>query len=131
MTDSEVHLFVDRSIVQRESGFGWWLLREPSGPVLGQAALKPLASPGGFIEVGYHLLPGARGYGFATEAARALIDYGFSNLGLNEIHAVVLPSNAPSRAVMQRLGMPKFGMRLHADLDHDLFRIGHDEWARK
>jgi len=43
--------------------------------------------------------------GFATEAARGALRIGFDVLALPEIVAFTVPSNAPSRAVMQRLGM--------------------------
>jgi RimJ/RimL family protein N-acetyltransferase len=67
---------------------------------------EDIVQPAEWIEVGYHLLPDARGRGYATEAARALLGYGFRTLKLSEIHAVALPHNAPSQAVMQRLNMP-------------------------
>lgn len=51
------------------------------------------------------LLPEHRGKGHATEAARALIAYAFTTLGLGRIVATTERDNAPSIAVMQRLGM--------------------------
>jgi len=47
------------------------------------------------------------GQGYATEAARAALDYGFSGLGLQEIVAVTVPANQRSRRVMERLGMTR------------------------
>jgi len=96
-----------------------------------QAAVKPptaleppssrctedIASRPEWIDVGYHLLPDARGCGYATEAARALLGYGFKTLKLSEIYAVVSPHNAPSQAVMQRLGMPRTGQHQHIGIE--------------
>jgi RimJ/RimL family protein N-acetyltransferase len=128
MTEDEVRIFFDRTRAEQAAGYGWWLMREQAGPLLGHAALKPLSSRPDWIEVGYHLLPEARGHGYATEAAHALLDYGFETCGLEVIYAVVLPDNAPSQAVMGRLGMPRVGMHRHADMEHDLFRLRRTEW---
>jgi RimJ/RimL family protein N-acetyltransferase len=51
------------------------------------------------------LAPAHRGNGYATEAARAVVDYAFSELGLARIVATTERTNASSQAVMRRLGM--------------------------
>jgi RimJ/RimL family protein N-acetyltransferase len=51
------------------------------------------------------LAPAHRGNGYATEAARALIDHAFGALNLARIVATTERSNTASRAVMRRLGM--------------------------
>lgn len=129
MTDAEVRVFFDRTLADQPRGMGWWLLRAPGGPLLGHAALKPLNNKPEWIEVGYHLLPTARGHGYATEAARALLSYGFLTLDLAEIYAIVLAKNEPSQAVMARLGMPRIGSHTIIELEHDLFRLKRAEWA--
>ena len=45
------------------------------------------------------------GRGFATEAARALVAYGFKHLGLHRIHALSRPANTASARVLEKLGM--------------------------
>ena len=52
--------------------------------------------------------------GYATEAARALLDYGFSDLQLNRIQAAHMARNPPSGRVMQKLGMRFEGTALQA-----------------
>jgi RimJ/RimL family protein N-acetyltransferase len=58
-------------------------------------------------EVGLYwaLHPSHRGHGYATEAARALIDFGFRRLDLQRIVATTEYENEASQAVMRRLGM--------------------------
>jgi RimJ/RimL family protein N-acetyltransferase len=56
-------------------------------------------------EVLWALHPDAWKQGYATETARAALDYGFRDLGLDLIFAITRPDNDPSRAVMTRLGM--------------------------
>lgn len=55
--------------------------------------------------IGWALGIGHRGQGYATEAARALMGYGFEALGLHRIYAKTSSANAASWGVMERLGM--------------------------
>ena len=57
------------------------------------------------VEVGWRLARPAWGHGYATEAARASLAYGFGELGLEEVVSFTSVGNARSRAVMERLGM--------------------------
>jgi [ribosomal protein S5]-alanine N-acetyltransferase len=57
------------------------------------------------VELTYAINPFYWGQGFATEAAKAVLRWGFDTLGLKQIVAVTAPDNAASRRVMQKLGM--------------------------
>ena len=59
------------------------------------------------IEVAWRLARTYWGRGYATEAARAALDYGFEKLGLTEIVSLTVPANWRSRRVMERLGMTR------------------------
>jgi RimJ/RimL family protein N-acetyltransferase len=61
--------------------------------------------PWGETEIGWTLLPGARGKGYATEAARAYVEWGFEHLDAPYFISLINPDNAPSRRVADRLGM--------------------------
>lgn len=61
-------------------------------------------------EVGWHLRKASWGKGYATEAAREIINYGFNVLQLPVIYAVVKPENHASVKVTQRLGMKTMGI---------------------
>ena len=56
------------------------------------------------VEVGWRLGSGHRGKGYATEAATAALQWGFDDLGLEEIVSIYEPENRPSGRVMDRLG---------------------------
>ncbi len=56
-------------------------------------------------EVGWALSAAARGQGFATEAARACLEWGFHDLDQDYLTAMIQPENKRSRAVAERLGM--------------------------
>jgi RimJ/RimL family protein N-acetyltransferase len=87
-------------------------------------------------ELGYWLAAQAWGRGFATEAARAAVDFGFRELALARIYAQVLADNRASCAVLDKLGMVNEGVkrqhvhkarRLH---DVVLYGLLRDEWPR-
>jgi ribosomal-protein-alanine N-acetyltransferase len=61
------------------------------------------------IEVGYRLAPDAWGRGYATEGARALVRYGFDQLGLDRIIGLTHPDNAASQRVLQKAGLADAG----------------------
>ena len=93
-------------------GFGIWLIELGSGVGLaglaGTAGLRPLEESG--LEIFYSLAPGAWGHGYATEAARAIVEYGVGPLGLPEVLAEVDEGNAASVAVVKRLGMTPYAV---------------------
>ncbi|HZS96690.1 MAG TPA: GNAT family N-acetyltransferase [Terriglobales bacterium] len=65
-------------------------------------------------ELGYWLGVPYWGQGYATEAARAVIQYGFETLGLHRIYASYVPHNVASGRVLQKIGMRREGlMRSH------------------
>jgi RimJ/RimL family protein N-acetyltransferase len=119
------------AIHAQDDRFGCWaieLLHRPGGrpegaTVAGTVLFKPLPNGVGEVEVGWHLHPDCWGHGYATEAARAVIDRGFQ-AGLPEVYAVVRPGNEPSLAVCRRLGMQPLGrMRRWYDVELEAFRL--------
>ena len=96
--------------------------------------LEPWVRAGG-VEIGWRLAPEFWGRGYATEAARAWLDFGFDQAGLDEIWSFAVAGNGPSIAVMKRIGMRQTAEfdhpgipDTHPDLRrHVLYRIGRDE----
>ena len=90
------------------------------------------------VEVGWRLAKEHWGNGYATEAARTAIDYGFGTAGMDEIVSFAIPANKRSLRVMERLGMthdpgddfdhPRFldDERLRR---HVLYRMTAKRWA--
>lgn len=104
----------DRLIAKIEAGFerrgyGLWALElRASGQFLGFTGLEPVSFQACFTpatEVGWRLARSAWGHGYATEAARAALAFGFEQVGLQEVVALTSISNSRSRAVMTRLEM--------------------------
>jgi RimJ/RimL family protein N-acetyltransferase len=89
-------------------GWGWWAIEErATGRFAGMAGLDPVEEglPFKGVEAGWRLTRWAWGRGYATEAARAVLEYGFAQLHLPEILAIAAAGNVRSHAVMRRLGM--------------------------
>ena len=74
------------------------------------------------VEVGWRLSPEHWGRGYATEGARAAIEYGFETARLSEILSWTAPANTRSRRVMEKLGMTRDPAD---DFDHPLLPPGH------
>ena len=78
------------------------------GAFIGWGCLK-YTPPTCDVEVGYRLLPGAWGHGYATEIATALVRYGFETLTLDRIIGVTHPGNAASQGVLLKSGLADAG----------------------
>jgi RimJ/RimL family protein N-acetyltransferase len=89
------------------AGFGYWSIfaKTDPGRFLGWVVLIPHEEDASRIEIGWRLHRAARGRGFATEAASALVRYAFGTLGLERIVADIHPENLPSFRVAERIGM--------------------------
>ena len=105
-----------------ERGFGPWLVwREDA--LIGRAGLMTSELDGReCVEAKWFLGVDHWGRGYATEAARAAVDAGFSALGLTEILAWTMTTNLPSQAVMGRLGFETIGPIEKAGLPHVAYR---------
>ena len=107
-------------------GFGWLAVeRRGDGAFLGTVVLARLREnhpAGSGVEVGWRFAREAWGFGYATEAARALLDDGFRRLSFREIVAFTGASNTRSRAVMERSGMRRDPGR---DFDHPNLAVDH------
>jgi RimJ/RimL family protein N-acetyltransferase len=91
-------------------GYGWWAVEVPAtGRFIGFTGLDQVddGMPFTGVEIGWRLAREAWGHGYATEAARAALAFGFETLALPEILAVTTATNLRSQAVMRRIGMTR------------------------
>jgi len=106
-TEEDIRKYIDLQIsyqpFEKDKVFELAVERKEDGKVIGLV---------GFIcrdhrqgEIGWALGVEHRGQGYATEAARALMDYGFNSLGRHRIHADTSSDNLASWRIMERLGM--------------------------
>ncbi|MBA9002086.1 GNAT family N-acetyltransferase [Thermomonospora cellulosilytica] len=108
------------------NGYGIWALEvAATGEFIGLAGLSPVTFTAPFtpaVEIAWRLVRTAWGHGYATEAGRACLAYGFEALGLPEIVAFTSTTNLRSQAVMRRLGMTHDPAD---DFDHPRLPPGH------
>lgn len=106
------------------SGLGKWAVEIPEiAPFAGSVGLSTLTFEASFtpcVEVGWRLARPFWGNGYATEAARAALVFGFQQLCLPEIVAFTIRANTRSLRVMEKLGMTFLG-----EFDHPMFPDGH------
>ena len=137
---------------QEREGFGVWPLEIARGAAWNTAESGPAVPPGpgedagsekgtwvwaGFagllrvrpdmpfapaVEIGWRLWPSFWGRGYATEAARACLAFGFHRLGLKEIVSFTTPGNRRSWRLMVRLGMVRDG---DGDFEHPALPDDH------
>jgi len=84
-------------------GYGRWaVVLKQTDQVIGWSGLK---NNGDFIDLGYRLIPRYRGKGYATEAAKACLEYGFTKLQMKEIVGRASLENQASIKVLEKIGM--------------------------
>ena len=125
----------------RETGWGLWAVEiVGTDPFIGFVGLNPADATLGYpcVEIGWRLAAAYWGHGYAPEAARESLRFGFDNLGLDEIVALTSVGNAKSRRVMSKIGMTR---KPEDDFDHPrlpktsplsrhvLYRISRDAFA--
>jgi RimJ/RimL family protein N-acetyltransferase len=94
-----------------QRGFGLWAVEvRATGTFIGFTGLNEPSLEAHFtptVEVGWRLARTAWGEGYATEAARASLAFGFEEIGLDQIVSFTSAENMRSRAVMERIGMTR------------------------
>ena len=110
LTSEESDALVDRIEEHfAEHGFGLWAVEVPGAVrFAGFVGLSIPRFDAHFtpcVEIGWRLAAEVWGHGYATEAARAVLAFGFGSLELREIVSFTVPENRRSRRVMERIGM--------------------------
>jgi ribosomal-protein-alanine N-acetyltransferase len=134
-SDPEVHKFIENNPVSskeqiaevvdmlnrqyEENGIARWaVVEKQSLECIGWAGLKyfreTVNNHKGFYELGYRFKQKHWGKGYATEASKAIIEFGFKNLGIDSIFAITHPGNKNSIKVLE-----KSGFELIEQFDYD------------
>ena len=135
-TREETEQFLERQFDHWAThGFGSWAAELKDGRrLIGYIGLAiptwlPQVMPA--VEVGWRLHPDHWGRGLATEGGRASVRYGFEELALERIIAIVMPDNVASRRVMAKIGMAKVSATRDTERDValEIHEITHVAWA--
>ena len=84
--------------------YRWAVIEMESGECIGQIAYFLVDQSGSWGEIEYAIGTAYQGKGFATEATKAVIDYGFKNIGFHKVQICVRPSNIKSKRVIEKCG---------------------------
>jgi [ribosomal protein S5]-alanine N-acetyltransferase len=83
---------------------------KPDGMLSGTIGLRDIDTDHSLAEMGFWVAVESWGQGYATEAARAVLSFGFEQLGLNRIYAHHMVRNPASGRVLARIGMMREGL---------------------
>jgi RimJ/RimL family protein N-acetyltransferase len=111
----------------RQYGFSRWAIETRDGNFLGYAGVMPSQGDhplGAHFQIGWRLMRGAWGSGYASEAATAALDDVFARVRLNEVLAYTARDNPRSQAVMDRLGLQRDPSR-DFTVNHDNVGVWH------
>jgi len=100
-----VHIFLAQQKEQPRSKFQLAVTLKPNLQLIGSCGIRTKSAVAREGDIGYELSPQHWGQGYATEAARAVLQFGFAELALHRVWACCIADNARSARVLERLGM--------------------------
>ncbi len=98
--------------LEHPEDWGWyaaWLIVRKDGANIGNLSFKGIPEDG-IVEIGYGIAEEYRGYGYATEALEAILEWAFDQPGVTTVAAETEPDNAASRRVLEKCGFVPTGI---------------------
>ena len=115
--------------------YEWGLIRKTDGRFLGTCGFGGVDAGRGIADIAYVLDRPYWGLGYGTEAAAAIVQFGFVQLGLRSIEAHAFPENMPSQRVMAKLGLRYRETRMVTDEETAaerpvcVWQLAREQWA--
>ncbi len=111
-------------------GYGLWAVEErATGRLVGRVGLlQPEGWPG--LELAWALAREAWGQGYATESARRVLAYAFTELPVDRLISLIYPANTPSIRVAERLGERLEGQTELFGAEVRVYAIDRDTWRQ-
>ena len=88
-------------------GINWGITIKGNDKIIGIIGHYRIQPENHRAEIGYMSLPEYNGKGYITEAIKAVVEYGFNQMNLHSIEAVIDPDNTASEKVLQKNGFVK------------------------
>jgi len=109
----------------REDGYGLWAVcLKESKELIGDCGLvKQIVDGKNEVEVGYHIHKKYWSKGYATEAAKGCVEYGFAHLELEKLISIIDPKNGPSIRVAEKNGFMKEKESFIFNKTHDIYSL--------
>lgn len=124
-TREQVREWIERQMGRYASGSGLLgMVEKQTGALIGDCGVVWQEIDGGAeLEVGYHVNRAWWNRGLATEAARAVIDYAFRELGVDHIISMIRPENVSSRRVAEKSGLTVDRVVLWRGYEHCMYQL--------
>lgn len=129
-----VQMFLDQQHEQPRTRFQLAVVLKSNQELIGNCGIRLKTIAAHQAEIGYEVSPQYWGHGYASEAGRAILEFGFNPLKLHRIWAWCIAENAASRRVLEKLGMQMEGRLRDNEYfkgrwwDSLIFGILVDEW---
>lgn len=119
-----------------DNGIGRFaVIEKESNLLIGWSGLKFLTKEingyNNIYELGYRFLPEYWGKGYATESAKASLDYGFNDLNIDVIYAMAHSENDGSNHILQKLGFERTGEFMEPDGVCFWYELQHEKYSSK
>ncbi len=112
---------IDNKIVNNE-GINWAITLKGNSKLIGIIGHYRIKPENYRCEIGYMILPKYNGQGITTEAIKVVLEYGFDNLQMHSIEAIIDPENYASERVLQKNGFLKEAHFLENEFYNGTFR---------
>jgi RimJ/RimL family protein N-acetyltransferase len=100
-----VQLFLEQQEEQPRRKFQLAVMLKEDGQLIGNCGIRKSANTSHEAEIGYEIAPAHWGHGYATEAARAIVQFGFAELKVHRIGAWCIAENVASARVLEKTGL--------------------------
>jgi RimJ/RimL family protein N-acetyltransferase len=131
-----VQMFIEQQQELPRRKFQLALVLKAGGYLIGNAGIRMRTAGSHEADIGYELAPAHWGYGYATEAARAIVQFGFTELKVHRVWAWCIADNAASAHVLEKLGMQLEGRLREREYFKDrwwdtlVYGLLEDDWKK-
>ena len=115
-------LFYIRDKYRRGEYYEWGIVLADSGKLIGTCGFSAMNANDRCAEIGYVLSPDFQHVGYGLEAVKAVIEFGFSKLGLHRIEARYIVGNERSAHLLAKCGFVEEGIKREAVFTHGEYR---------
>ena len=105
--DALAHIALILEKIENNTGINWGITIKGNSKIIGIIGFHLIQPENHRAEIGYMSLPEFNGKGYITEAIKAVVAYGFEQMNLHSIEAVIDPDNIASERVLQKNGFVK------------------------
>lgn len=147
-SDPEVHTFLGKKPIKtleealetirfinlqyQENGIGRWaVIEKKTENFMGWCGFKYITNPingrKNYYDLGYRFIREFWGKGFASESAKACLNYGFNKMNQKEFFAMADKNNFASNKILEKIGMTKIATFNYEEVPHNFYKINNSK----